>query len=89
MIKSSRPARPAHAQSRGTTLKNGAAFHAISPSQLQHQLRAKWLRGSNRLHTRLYANRLARQTLLNRQPLVHAGVVTAAASPTPAQPSAA
>jgi hypothetical protein len=50
----------------GTTLKQGASYHAINPSQTYSiSFRAKWLRGSNRLHTRLYANRLARQTLLN------------------------
>jgi hypothetical protein len=49
-----------------TTLKNGAAFHTISAgSNYTISFRAKWLRGSNRLHTRLYVNRLARQTLLN------------------------
>lgn len=51
----------------GTTLKNGASFHIINPSQTYSiSFRAKWLRGSNRLHTRLYTNRLARQTLLDR-----------------------
>jgi hypothetical protein len=50
-----------------TTLKNGTAYHTISASQTYTiSFRAKWLRGSNRLHTRLYLNRLARQTLLNR-----------------------
>ena len=49
-----------------TTLKNGASFHTINASQTYAiSFRAKWLRGSNRLHTRLYCNRLARQTLLN------------------------
>jgi hypothetical protein len=51
----------------GTTLKNGASFHTISASQTYAiSFRAKWLRGSNRLHTRLYCNRLPLQTLLNR-----------------------
>jgi hypothetical protein len=51
----------------GTTLKQGASYHTINPAQTYSiSFRAKWLRGSNRLHTRLYANRLARQTLLNR-----------------------
>ncbi len=48
-----------------TTLKNGTSFHTISASSTYTiSFRAKWLRGSNRLHTRLYCNRLARQTLL-------------------------
>ncbi len=48
-----------------TTLKAGAAFHTLSASNnYTISFRAKWLRGSNRLHTRLYCNRLARQTLL-------------------------
>ena len=50
-----------------TTLKNGTAFHTINAAQTYSiSFRAKWLRGSNQLHTRLYLNRLARQTLLNR-----------------------
>ncbi|HWB01726.1 MAG TPA: lamin tail domain-containing protein [Verrucomicrobiales bacterium] len=49
-----------------TTLKNGASYHTISAANTYAiSFRAKWLRGSNRLHTRLYCNRLARQTLLN------------------------
>ncbi len=49
-----------------TTLKAGASYHTISAaSTYTISFRAKWLRGSNRLHTRLYCNRLARQTLLN------------------------
>lgn len=49
-----------------TTLKLGAAYHAINGSQTYSiSFRAKWLRGSNRLHTRLWHNRLPRQTLLN------------------------
>jgi hypothetical protein len=50
-----------------TTLKQGVSFHTINPGQTYSiSFRAKWLRGSNRLHTRLWHNRLARQTLLNR-----------------------
>ena len=53
-----------------TTLKNGATFHTLSTTNTYTiTFRAKWLRGSNRLHTRLYFNRLARQTLLNRSRL--------------------
>jgi hypothetical protein len=49
-----------------TTLKAGASYHTInSAANYAITFRAKWLRGSNRLHTRLYCNRLARQTLLN------------------------
>ncbi|MES2569015.1 MAG: lamin tail domain-containing protein, partial [Verrucomicrobiota bacterium] len=48
-----------------TTLKNGAAYHAIVTSDTYTiSFRAKWLRGSNRFHARLWHNRLARQTLL-------------------------
>ncbi len=50
-----------------TTLKQGASYHVINSSHTYAiSFRAKWLRGSNRLHTRLWHNRLARQTLLNR-----------------------
>ncbi|MEO8351779.1 MAG: lamin tail domain-containing protein, partial [Chthoniobacteraceae bacterium] len=50
-----------------TTLKQGASFHVINPSHTYAvSFRAKWLRGSNRLHARLWHNRLARQTQLNR-----------------------
>ncbi len=50
-----------------TTLKNGASYHSIVPTDTYAiSFRAKWLRGSNRLHTRLWHNRLATQTLLNR-----------------------
>ncbi len=53
------------ANNAGTTLKNGAAFHTtVSTDTYTISFRAKWLRGSERLHTRLYVNRLARQTLL-------------------------
>ena len=49
-----------------TTLKAGASYHTISAANTYAiSFRAKWLRGSNRLHTRLYCNRLARQTFLN------------------------
>lgn len=48
-----------------TTLKAGASYHTLSATSTYNiSFRAKWLRGSNRLHTRLYLNRLARQTLL-------------------------
>ena len=48
-----------------TTLKAGNAFHTLSAANTYTiSFRAKWLRGSNRLHTRLYCNRLARQTQL-------------------------
>ncbi len=50
-----------------TTLKNGATFHTIvSTDTYTISFRAKWLRGSNALHTRLYVDRLARKTLLTR-----------------------
>lgn len=50
-----------------TTLKQGASYHSINAGQTYSiSFRAKWLRGSNRLHTRLWHNRLARQTELNR-----------------------
>jgi hypothetical protein len=49
-----------------TTLKSGASYHSINAGQTYAiSFRAKWLRGSNRLHTRLWHNRLPRQTLLN------------------------
>lgn len=48
-----------------TTLKSGSAFHTINASSTYTiSFRAKWLRGSNRLHSRLFCNRLPRQTLL-------------------------
>ena len=51
----------------GTTLKNGASFHTIIATDTYNiTFRAKWLRGSNALHSRLYANRLPLKTLLNR-----------------------
>ncbi len=51
----------------GTTLKNGASFHTlVSTDTYNITFRAKWLRGSNALHSRLYVNRLALKTLLNR-----------------------
>jgi hypothetical protein len=51
----------------GTTLKNGASFHTmVATDNYSISFRAKWLRGSNALHSRLYMNRLPRKTLLNR-----------------------
>ena len=50
-----------------TTLKQGGSYHAINSGHTYAiSFRAKWLRGSNRLHTRLWHNRLPQQTLLNR-----------------------
>ena len=50
-----------------TTLKNGASFHTIVATDTYNiTFRAKWLRGSNALHSRLYVNRLPLKTLLNR-----------------------
>ena len=55
------------ANNAGTTLKNGASFHTIVATDTYAiSFRAKWLRGSNALHSRLYVNRLATKTLLNR-----------------------
>ena len=52
-----------------TTLKSGSTFHTlVATDTYSISFRAKWLRGSNRLHSRLYCNRLPRQTLLP-QPL--------------------
>ncbi len=52
-----------------TTLKNGGAYHTlVATDTYAISFRAKWLRGSNRLHSRLYCNRLPMQTLLT-QPL--------------------
>jgi Lamin Tail Domain/Concanavalin A-like lectin/glucanases superfamily/CotH kinase protein len=49
-----------------TTLKNGSSYHTLSTANTYTiSFRAKWLRGSNRLHSRLYCNRLPRQTVLN------------------------
>ena len=51
----------------GTTLKNGASFHTIVASHTYNiTFRAKWLRGSNLLHSRLYVNILPLKTVLNR-----------------------
>lgn len=85
-----------------TTLKNGTAFHTISAANTYTiSFRAKWLRGSNRLHTRLYCNRLARQTLLpvpatggtpgavNRSAVVNAGPTFDALNHAPAVPAVA
>lgn len=50
----------------GTTLKSGDSFVAInSGSTYEISFRAKWLSGSNQLHTRLYFNRAARTTHLS------------------------
>ncbi|MEO0017952.1 MAG: hypothetical protein RLZZ522_1235, partial [Verrucomicrobiota bacterium] len=59
---------PLHNQA-NTTLKSGGSFHTlVAANTYSISFRAKWLRGSNRLHSRLYCNRLPRQTLLT-QPL--------------------
>ncbi|MGI8604938.1 MAG: lamin tail domain-containing protein [Verrucomicrobiales bacterium] len=48
-----------------TTLKAGASFVTINASLVYRiSFRARWVAGSNQLHTRLYFNRLARTTLL-------------------------
>ncbi len=48
-----------------TTLKNGASFVTLSATQTYKiKFRARWVSGSPRLNTRLYFNRLPRQTLL-------------------------
>jgi Lamin Tail Domain/CotH kinase protein len=83
-----------------TTLKSGAAFHTLlATNPYTISFRAKWLRGSNRLHTRLYCNRLARQTLLtvpatggtpgavNRSALPNTGPVFEALSHSPVVPA--
>lgn len=50
-----------------TTLKAGATFVTINAAKnYRISFRAKWVRGSPRLHTRLYFNRLAQQTVLPR-----------------------
>ena len=46
-----------------TTLANGATI--ANGREYQISFRAKWLAGSNQLHTRLYFNRLAKLTLLD------------------------
>jgi hypothetical protein len=52
-----------------TTLKSASTYHTlVATDTYSISFRAKWLRGSNRLHSRLYCNRLPRQTLLT-QPL--------------------
>ena len=49
-----------------TTLKSGSSYVPISNSSTYTiSFRARWLRGSNLLHTRLYFNRLARKTALD------------------------
>ena len=49
-----------------TTLKVGSSYVTLDATHTYNiTFRAKWLRGSNRLHTRLWHNRLPRQTLLN------------------------
>jgi hypothetical protein len=53
-----------------TTLKIGGSYYSLvaydaSPHIYNITFRAKWLRGSERLNTRLWHNRLARTTLLN------------------------
>lgn len=66
VLKVSATAETEHMANHATTsLKAGATFHTISPSNnYSISFRARWVRGSNRLHTRLWVNRLARQTLL-------------------------
>ncbi len=55
---------PMHNQAT-TTLKNGSTYHTIVTTDTYTvSFRAKWLRGSNRLHARLYPNRLPHQTEL-------------------------
>lgn len=50
-----------------TTIKDGATYVALATtSTYTISFRAKWLRGTNRLHSRLYFNRLPKQTLLSR-----------------------
>jgi hypothetical protein len=50
-----------------TTLKNGASFHTIvSTDTYTISFKAKWLRGSNALLSRLYVDRLQQKTLLDR-----------------------
>lgn len=50
-----------------TTLKAGSTYVTITTGNTYTiSFRAKWLHGTNRLHTRLYFNRLVHQTLLNR-----------------------
>ncbi len=50
-----------------TTLKNGSAYHSIVGTDTYTiSFRAKWLRGTDRLHTHLWHNRLPRQTQMNR-----------------------
>jgi hypothetical protein len=84
-----------------TTLKNGSAYVLIDPAHTYNiTFRAKWLRGSNRLHTRLWHNRLPRQTLLpvpttggtpgavNGQRVPNIGPTFAALAHTPVVPAA-
>lgn len=50
----------------GTTLKDGGSFVTTnSGSTYEFSFRAKWLSGSNQLHTRLYFNRAATTILLD------------------------
>ena len=54
-----------------TTLRFGGAYVRVSERRnYRISFRAKWMGGSNQLHSRLYFNRLARTTLL---PVAHAG----------------
>lgn len=49
-----------------TTLKNGSTYVLLDATHTYNiTFRAKWLRGSNQLNTRLWHNRLPRKTLLN------------------------
>src|SRR5690606_37617042 len=53
-----------------TTLKNGASFVSIANGrEYRISFRAKWIAGSNQLHTRLYFNRLAEVTLIEQTEL--------------------
>jgi hypothetical protein len=52
-----------------TTLKSGGVVHTINTAKsYQITCRARWLRGSNQFHTRLYFNKGARTTLLPESP---------------------
>jgi hypothetical protein len=49
-----------------TTFKVGTSFVPINPaSNYRISLRARWLRGSNQLNTRLWVNRIPRTTILS------------------------
>jgi hypothetical protein len=49
----------------GTTLKDGNTFVTINPNlEYEISFRAKWLSGGNKLHSRLYFNRVANVSVL-------------------------